>query len=157
MNVSSADITSNTSSESWFGQMIDNLKLDKLKYDTGILNDSQKEFYEAFISDNQTKIHTLTREASSIFFIEKIINAYMEELQNCDSRPKKLAFELSNTKILVWAEIEDNDDVMENHLILTEAKINAKFSQYGFYISTTIVETVDGLEVPEHYNKVSIS
>ena len=56
--------------------------------------------------------------------------------------------------VLVWAEINDDDEQMEDKLILSEAKINAKYHLYGFDMESTIVETSDKLPVPNHYRSL---
>jgi hypothetical protein len=51
----------------------------------------------------------------------------------------------------------ENDEITENAFILSEAKINQEFAQYGFYISSTLVETTDGFKVPNQYQEVTIN
>ena len=58
---------------------------------------------------------------------------------------------LSNSKLLVWSEIEDNDEDMEDALLIAEAKVNGKYQKDGFYINSTIVEKSDNLSIPNHY------
>ena len=142
--------------EQWFDEMVANLRYDQVLLENEIIGENKKKIYDTLISGNQDGIHHLARQASSAFFISNIVANYFKELVKTESKPKKLALELSDSKILVWAEVIEDDEVMENGLILTEAKINAEFSQYGFHISSTIVEDSDGLEVPSHYKNVSI-
>jgi hypothetical protein len=78
-------------------------------------------------------------------------------LSSLKHNPKKLGLELSNSKVLVWAEIYDNDDETEKALILAQAKVNARYSKFGFAISSTIVEECDQLAVPNHYHNVAIN
>ena len=59
--------------------------------------------------------------------------------------------DLSDASVLVWAEIADDDELMEDQLRLAQAKINAQYSQYGFYLSSTIVEESDCMPIPSHY------
>lgn len=142
--------------ESWFDGMVANLRYDQTLLENEIIDDNKKKVYDAMISGDQEFMHNFGRQASSAYFISKMIESYFKELIKTQSKPNKIALELSDSKILVWAEISEDDETMENGLILAEAKINAFFSKYGFHISSTIVENTDGLEVPNHYKNVPI-
>ena len=122
-----------------------------------ILEEDKKKVYDALISGDQDFMHNYARQTSSAFFITNMVEAYFKEIIQAKSKPNKIALELSNSKILVWVEIVEDDQLMEDTLILAEAKINAYFSKYGFHISSTIVEDSDSLDVPEHYKNVAIA
>lgn len=141
----------------WFDDMVSNLRYDEMLMDNGILNEEKKEVYNVMASGNQERISFLGKQSSSFYFIMNMVDKYLKELVKSNKKPSKLALELSDSKILVWAEVEEDDEEMEKALILAEAKINAYYSKYGFYISSTIVENSDGLEVPVHYKNVAIS
>lgn len=143
--------------DAWFDEMVANLRYDQALIENDIIEDDKRKVYNALISGDLDFTHGYARNASSAYFIAKMVNAYLKELVKSGSKPTKLALELSDSKILVWAEIANDDEVMEDALILTEAKTNARFSQYGFYISSTIVEACDSLSVPEHYRNVAIA
>jgi hypothetical protein len=64
---------------------------------------------------------------------------------------KELAFDLTGGKVLVWAVVSDNDDTSEKNLILSEAKVNAHFTDSIFRLSSTIVEEGDQLPIPNQY------
>lgn len=147
--------TDNT--EAWFDTMVANLRYDQTLLENKILEEDKKKVYDALISGDQDFIHNYARQTSSVFFITNMVEAYFKELIQAKSKPNKIALELSNSKILVWAEIVEDDQLMENALILAEAKINACFSKYGFHISSTIVEDSDCLVVPKHYKSVAIA
>lgn len=140
----------------WFDDTIANLRYDQTLLENDIIEKDKKKFYELLMSNNQEVMNSLARQSSSVFFISGLLDFYLKELLKAQSKPKKLAFELSDSKILVWAEIFQNDEVMENSLILSEAKTNAHFSQFGFHISSTIVEDSDCLPIPLHYKDVPI-
>ena len=61
---------------------------------------------------------------------------------------------LSDSKILVWAVVDDNDEKTEDALIIAEAKVNGKYYEKGFYLNSTIIEKSDNLSVPPHYQKI---
>ncbi len=140
----------------WFESMVQNLKLDQTLHEIDVLDKEKKDLYDAMISKDHEFTHSYARNISSTFFVTNMVEAYFKELSKASAKPIKLALELSNSKILVWAEIKEDDDKTEDALILSEAKINAFFTQYGFHISSTIVEDCDGLEIPIHYQKVNM-
>ena|SRR5690554_4762250 len=143
--------------EAWFDNMVANLRYDQTLIENDILEEEKKKIYDAMISGDHNFMHSYARQSSSAFFITNMVEAYLKEIIKSKSKPKNLALELSNSKILVWAEIKEDDDLMEDALILAEARINAYFSKYGFHISSTIVEDADSLEVPSHYKKIAIA
>jgi len=144
-------------SEAWFDDMVANLRYDQTLLENEILEEDKKKFYDALISGDVNFMHNYARQTSSVFFITNMVEAYFKELIQSKSKPSKIALELSNSKILVWAEIVEDDELMEDALILAEAKINSYFSKYGFHISSTIVENSDSLVIPEHYRNVTIA
>lgn len=68
--------------------------------------------------------------------------------------PLKLALGLSESKILVWSEIKDDDEETEDALLLIEAKINGKYRPFGFYVNSTIIEESDRISIPPHYQTI---
>lgn len=139
----------------WFDGMVVNLSLDEQLHKNDILDNNKKEFYDNMISGDQIKIHDYALNAASQYFIGNLLNDYIQELAGRFKKlPKKLGLELSHGKILVWAEIINNDDETENALILAQAKVNSKYEKHGFHISSTIVEEIDNLELPKHYTQV---
>lgn len=148
----------NTEIDNWFDSYVADLRIDQLLMNVGILDEKKKDIYQAMIKGDALPIHDYARYASSMFFLEKLISSYLIELVgNRKAKPQKLALQLFNSKILVWAEIQDGDEQTEDALILSEAKINNEFSKFGFHISSTIVETTDGFKVPEQYQEVAIN
>ena len=113
-----------------------------------------KEKVENQSETNQWFDEMVSKKTSSAFFIKNLIDSYFIELGERRARPNRVALELSNSKVLVWAEIENDDELTEDALILSAAKVNYAFSTFGFHISSTIVEVGDKLNVPKHYKEV---
>jgi len=122
--------------------MVSNLRVDQL-LQADVLERQKKEVYEAMIMGNQDFMRKYARKTSSAFFIKYLVDSYFIELGEGKARPNRVALELSNSKVLVWAEIENDDELTEDALILSAAKVNYAFSTFGFHISTTIVEVDD--------------
>lgn len=90
------------------------------------------------------------RDLSHQFFIPKILFDYLSLVRK--DMPLKLAFDMSGSEILIWAEIEDDNFEMEHKLILSEAKINAMYHEYGYDLTSMIVEKSEHLNIPKHYS-----
>lgn len=140
----------------WFDEIVSKLRVDQLLLQADVLERQKKEVYEAMINGNHDFMHRYARKNSSAFFIKNLIDSYFIQLSERKARPNRIALELSNSKVLVWAEIESDDELTEDALILSAAKVNFEFSKYGFHISSTIVETDDSFNVPKHYKEVLI-
>jgi hypothetical protein len=150
--------TSDTEISNWFDSYIADVRIDQLLLQSGAMNEEKQEIYKAMINKDLDSMHNYARKSSSMFFLEKLISSYFIELFSVrKAQPTKLALQLFNSKILVWAEVMEDDEITENAFILSEAKINQEFAQYGFYISSTLVETTDGFKVPNQYQEVTIN
>ena len=114
-------------------------------------------FYTNIINQDFDATNKILRVQSTGYFIAKIVNCYLNELYSHKFFPQKLAFDFSDAKILVWAQIPSDNEDFENALILAEAEANAKYADNGFYISSTIVEDGDNLPIPPHYREIKIN
>lgn len=141
----------NSESHNWFEEMISSLRIDQLLMQTDTIGRDKSEMYKAMIEGDYNKIHDNARNLSSQYFIKNLVGEYIEEIVERRTKLSRLALELMNSKILVWAEIEDDDENAEKSLILSAAKVNNEFHRYGFHISPTIVEKSDRLDIPKHY------
>lgn len=148
-------VLSNEIISQWFSKLISDIRVDKEMMESDIAPLDTKQFYTDAIL-NPEAMHSYARVHSTQYFIFKIVEDYFKELQSFKATPKKLAFSFSEAKILVWAEISDDDEPTERALILSEAKANSKYSNNGFYVSSTIVEESDGFKVPPHYQEIKI-
>lgn len=135
----------------WFDKVVGDLRTDQLCLETGIADQESRTVYKALITGEETSLHSMLRSSSSFYFTKSILIEYLKNLEIKKDEPFKLSFDYTDAKVLVWAEIEDDDEVMEDRLIIAQAKTNAKFYEYGFSISTTIVEKGDRITKPPHY------
>ena len=137
--------------DDWFQNLIDNIKTDHFLMTENIAPVEKKALYTDLIFGNQKNVLSNMREASTMYFITEIISEYVMEIKNQQKNPLKLALALSDSKILVWSVINDNDELTEDALLIAEAKVNGKYHKNGFYINSTILEKSDNAEVPSHY------
>lgn len=139
---------------SWFEGLIDHVRADHLMYSSGTVTPETKKFYDDVIFGDGENMFSKIRETSSKFFISCILKDYINELKSSQRNPLKLSMALSDSKILVWAEIDDNDEKTEDALLIAEAKVNGKYYEKGFYLNSTIIEKSDNLSTPSHYQSI---
>lgn len=145
------ETTSNSARDKWFEQLIVTLSADKFMLDTDVASDELKNFYEPLISSNADKLAVPSKEFAQQYFIPRLLAEYISVLRKNHLAPEKLAFDLNDTEVLVWAEVDDNNEALEKQLILAEAQVNAKFHPFGYDITSMIVEKSDRLSIPNHY------
>ena len=147
-----AIMTTNLSTikNTWFDEFIAMIKTHELQLETNTATEDIKKFYDIITNGSDNQLAELNKETANQHFIKKIIVSYLNEIQQ--KKPLKLAFDLDDSEVLVWAEIENDDDEIENFLLLAEANVNADFHRYEYDLTSTIVEKRDGLSIPNHYS-----
>lgn len=153
LNIPSQNISS---SENWFQEIIHSIKVDELMYRTDTMEKEKRRMFNNMMDNNFEQVARDTRKLASKLIIPSMLDEYFKLISHKFNSLKKLAFEMSDSKILVWVEITQNDEDTEDTLILAEAKINGDFLKDGFRLLTTIVEDCDNLEVPQPFVKVAI-
>lgn len=140
----------------WFEETIATLLSDHFAIEADVASHAKKQMYHTLASGNAADIHAMGRNSSTVFFIGAILNDYIEIIKERKIQLCKLAFDFSDSKVLVWAEVVDDDEDTIDQLILAEAKVNSNYSKYGFHLSTTVVETSDNMAIPSPYKEVNI-
>lgn len=135
--------------QKWFDELIATLRTHELQLETNTAPKEMKEFYDVFMGNNLDEMFKLNKASSQKYFVGKIIVEYIKLLDK--NLPSKLAFDFNDSEVLVWAEIEDNNEAQEKALARAESKINAQFHPFGFDMESLIVEKSDNLEIPNHY------
>jgi len=138
-----------TASQVWFDELIATLRTHELQLETDTASPEMKNMYAIFMGNNLDEMFKVNKSTTQQYFVQKIVVEYLKQLDQ--TLPLKLAFNFNDSEVLVWAEIEDNDEKQEKALANAEAKINATFHPYGFDMESLIVEKSDNLPVPNHY------
>lgn len=144
--------TSNSTSterSQWFDSFIGTLRAHEMQLETQTATPQVQSLYQNLLSGNVENVVLAGKQQAKEFFVTKIIVEYVSEIQNIPL--SKLAFDHNDSEVLVWIQISDDDIESENKLILAEAKVNAKYHDFGYHICSVIVETSDELPVPNHY------
>lgn len=147
--------------EQWFSTFIDqvneSIKEDKRNLETGNASSETIELYRSLQNEDTVSFMSITRSTSSLALVREIVLDFLRNLKKSNVSPLKLALDMSQNKVLAWLEIPDNDEITELKLIDIEAKVNAKFEEKcGISFDSIIVEKCDNLDIPSHYQIVSI-
>ncbi len=137
-----------------FDDLVATIRKDELLIETGIASKETRRIYELLFSADQDELNKNIRTGNSFYFIKKLVYDYIEEVKKRGRNPEKLALQLSESRILVWAVINDNDEETEDALLLAEAKVNADYDEIGFHLSSTILEKSDNYPIPEQFSSV---
>lgn len=135
----------------WFEKYISHIRVDQLQMELGVADTEKTELYKNAIEGNYEEVFKRIRSETSQMLIQKVVNFFLVELFNRRALPEKLAFSLTPATIIVWAEIKDNDEQVEDAILLAESKVNAYARQFDFSVDTMIVEKSDAIPVPSHY------
>lgn len=140
--------------DNWFNDIVATIRTHQLMLNTCIADKEVKSLYSILMSGNQDQISDLSHKMTSKHFITKMTYDFAIELKLRKVNLIELALNNSNSGILVWAVINDDDEKSEDDLIMSIAKINGKYYDYGFTISPTILEKSDNHPVPKHYKSI---
>jgi ribosomal protein L16 Arg81 hydroxylase len=146
-----SNLTSNERSQ-WFDSFIGTLRAHEMQLETQTATPQVQSLYQNLLSGNVENVVLAGKQQAKEFFVTKIIVDYFTEIQNISLA--KLAFDHNDSEVLVWIQISDNDFESENKLILAEAKVNARYHEFGYHICSVIVETSDQLPIPNHYKVI---
>ena len=141
------------SQERWFDEFVARLRLDQLQLETDTASAEKQAFYDLVFTGNADQLAKLAKVNSQQYFVSKIIIDYLKLINS--SLGSKLSFDYNDSAVLVWAVVEDDREDLERELFMAEAKINAKYHDYGYTVNTTIVEESDEYPAPNHYLAVN--
>ncbi len=150
--IPSESISISDTRSTWFEEFIAGIRTHQLMLEKRIASDVLIKLYDVLMSGNLDQMAALNKVNADQHFIKSIIINYIKIIS--DKLPARLAFDTDDSEVLVWAEIQNDDEEMENALLIAEAEINSRFHRYGYDLTSTIVELRDNLQVPNHYSVV---
>lgn len=133
----------------WFDELIAAIRTHQLQLETNTATDDIKSAYHTLMNGSSEDLAMLNKISANRHFIKGMILKYIALLQSVN--PLKLAFDMDDSEVLVWAEIKDDDEQTEDLLLMAEAEVNAIYHQFGYDLTSTIVEQRDNLPIPNHY------
>ena len=141
----------NQDKNKWFEELIAAIQTHQFMLDTNTATDELKNFYSNAMDGNADKIALQSKNLGQQHFIQGIVVDYLSQVSRLAKAPHKLAFDLADNEVLIWAEVDDNDNDLEKNLVLAEARVNAKYHGFGYDITSMIVERSDNLSIPAQY------
>lgn len=137
----------------WFEKTIVSLAADQMTYETNTLDPKSRDFYEKIATGEISELMQGIAQKMQQYYFREIIQSFFTEffIVRKSEKPKKLAFDYKGKQIMVWAEIPENNEKMENDIFMSEAIANHQFRDTGFNLSITVVEDCDNLSIPPHY------
>ncbi|SEI80398.1 hypothetical protein SAMN05216327_10422 [Dyadobacter sp. SG02] len=85
--------------------------------------------------------------------IKQMLDEYITSIGRVGST--KIALNLHNSGIFVWAEIPDGRKDIEDKLIMAEARVNSVYHRLGINMNTIYFEESDKLAIPIQYQLFS--
>jgi hypothetical protein len=147
-------LSASTDISQWFDNFVASIRAEELQLVSGIAIQEKKDFWKPLLENNTLEIAARTREAGSMLIIPELVTDYINGFKLRDIKLFSLSLQLSDSNILVWAVVNDDDEATMDQLFLLEAEVNAKYSDYGLHISTTIMEKSDNCAIPSQFQPV---
>lgn len=136
----------------FFSDLVTHINLTEFLYSNKYMGEKEFEMWNSAINKNFDPMMIYNRKSSNLFCIQKAFKEFIVALKSeKDAKIKKLAVETSGSKLLVWAEVEDDDRASLRSILYADSVANLKIDELGYSISTTVVETSDEVPVPSHY------
>lgn len=135
--------------EAWFDEFIAAVRTHQLQLETETAPQELKQVYQTLMSGNEDTMASLSKALANKHFIKKLVLEYLLAIRA--QMPIKLAFDMDDSEVLIWAEVENGNEDKENFLLMAEAQVNAKYHKFGYDLTSTIVENSDHLPIPNHY------
>jgi hypothetical protein len=139
--------------EPWFKNLISGMRPEQLHFQSVMDDENTKALYQHLVAEDGAIFQNIRRDATQVL-IKNVILKFLQEVLERNALPDTLAFSLTPAAILVWAEIDDDNEVLEDNILLAETKTNAYANQFDMSIETLVVEKSDLLQVPTHYIEI---
>jgi hypothetical protein len=141
--------------EEWFEKFIHILRVNKMQLETNTASPELVQLYSVMSGNDELAQMKFGRDMMNTRLTKMALVEYLKKLLEYNNFPTELAFDYADSKVRVWAIVEDEDEDAQDALLLAAAFVNAKYQDLSFSISSTIVEVSDELEIPSHYVKFS--
>jgi hypothetical protein len=149
---STSDNVKKDSVKEFIDQLLHVLSTDKMMHETNTMGNELTKFYNEFASGNIDTILKSNMQAAIEMFEKQLLLEYIQGILHSNIKPGSLAFHSAGNTILVWAEVNNEEE--ENELYRLEGRMNSKFGDKGIKLDTTVVEAEDQLPIPAHYRQI---
>jgi urate oxidase len=142
--------------EEWFDGIISTLMTHKLQLEKGVARQEVRDTYKA-IWGNPLDLAISVKKQSTEEIVKIVMLDFLRNVLDRAPHVSHIAFDLSHDKILAWFNIKTDDIDTEDAIILAAAQVNAThYAQTGISIESIIVEEIDKIPVPDHFQSFDI-
>ena len=127
----------------WFDELVSSIRVDEMQIITGVDPQEKQDFLKLFSENNFLDIVRKNSEGTGMLIILDLLANYFKGIKTRCIEFKLLSCQLSDSRILVYSVVKDDDEATMDQLFLLEAEVNAKYGNLGFHVSTTILEESD--------------
>lgn len=139
----------------FFSDIVTKLNVTEFLYNIKGLSEREYQMWSAAINKNLEPMMFSSRIATNVMCANKAFEQFMLALRmEKNVKLRKLAVDISRSKLFVWAEVEDDDETSMRSILYADSVANLKMEDLGFSVSATVVEKSDCVPVPSHYVKV---
>ncbi|SDF16656.1 hypothetical protein SAMN04487996_109108 [Dyadobacter soli] len=149
-------INQKAKSEQWFDDIVAQIRADQLAYEAGIISPEEAVMYDNLMNGEVKPLIDNALAIARMYYVKRMLFDYVKVLGGFHAF-SKLAVSFHDSGLLVWTEIPDGREDIEDKLIMAEAEVNSKYHPFGFNISTTYVEECDKLPIPSYYQLLAHS
>lgn len=154
-DVVTQDSVADKKAHEFFSDLVTKLNVTEFLYDTKGMSEQEYQMWSAAINKNLEPMMLSSRVASNVACANKAFEEFMLALRSEKGvKMRKLAVDISRSKLFVWAEVDDDDEASMRSILYADSVANLKMENYGFSVSATVVEKSDFVPVPSHYVKV---
>ena len=140
--------------DQWFEDMIAQLRIDQLQLETNTASREKREHYEALIVGDAESILLQQQLRVTHHFVSRLVRTFVEKALPYFSKISRLAATANDAEVLMWIELKEEDESLEDQLTMVEAEVNAAYHNQGYDLDMMIVEVADAIPTPEHYVEI---
>ena len=137
--------------ERWFDEIVASLRVDQLQLETGTAPADKRAHYDRLMSGDPEQILLSQQVAVTRHFVGQLLRRFVMLALPHLPRISAMAATANDAEVLMWIELREEDELLEDQLTMIEAEVNAEFHAKGYDLDLMIVEAEDDLPVPEHY------
>lgn len=131
--------------------MVAQLRVDELALETQTATTEKREHYEMLINGSPEQLLLRQQEGVTRHFVSKMLVDFVRLSLPHWPRIRRLAASANDSEVLLWIELFEEDDLLENQLTDIEARVNSRFHELGYDLELMVVEADDQLTIPSHY------
>ena len=135
----------------WFDDVVAQLRVDQLQLQTDTASEAKRAHYDLLVGGDADALLLRQQEQVTQHFVTRLLVSFVVKLRPHLPRIRAVAATSNDAEVLLWIELREEDELLEDQLTMIEAEVNAEFHDRGYDADLMIVEREDALPIPEHY------